>query len=99
MGAGAALKSTTQRIRIGPGLGCGDGEITALIAEKINRGRVIGIDSSSEMIELAKQRFPSTTHPNLSFILKDAKDINFNCEFDLIFQRLSPLGYRSFTSI
>ena len=66
-------------------IGCGDGEITALIAGKVNRGRVIGIDSSSEMIELANQRFPSKTHPNLFFILKDAKDINFNCEFDLIF--------------
>ena len=66
-------------------IGYGDGEITTLIAGKVNRGRVIGIDSSSEMIELAKQRFPSTTHPNLSFVLKDAKDIDFNCEFDLIF--------------
>ncbi|MFA5375773.1 MAG: methyltransferase domain-containing protein [Dehalococcoidia bacterium] len=66
-------------------IGCGDGEITALIAGKVKRGRVIGIDSSNEMIGLAKQRFPSKNYPNLSFVLKDVKDIDFNCELDLIF--------------
>jgi trans-aconitate 2-methyltransferase len=66
-------------------IGCGDGEITAFIAGKVNRGRVIGIDSSDEMIELAKQRFHSKTHPNLSFVLKDAREIDFQSEFDLIF--------------
>ena len=66
-------------------IGCGDGEITTLIAGKVNRGRVIGIDSSAEMIALANQRFPSKSHPNLSFIQKDARDIDFDCEFDLIF--------------
>jgi trans-aconitate methyltransferase len=66
-------------------IGCGDGEITALIAGKVSRGRVVGIDSSAEMIELARQRFPSKAHPNLSFILKDAREIGFDCEFNLIF--------------
>ena len=66
-------------------IGCGDGEITALIAGKANRGHVVGIDSSAEMIKLAQQRFPSKTHPNLSFILKDARGIDFDCAFDLIF--------------
>jgi trans-aconitate 2-methyltransferase len=66
-------------------IGCGDGEITASIADKAKQGRVIGIDSSSDMIALAQQRFPSTTYPNLSFIVKDAREIDFNSEFDLIF--------------
>ncbi len=66
-------------------IGCGDGEITALIADKAKRGHVIGIDSSSDMIALAQQRFLPTTYPNLSFVLKDARDIDFQSEFDLIF--------------
>jgi trans-aconitate 2-methyltransferase len=66
-------------------IGCGDGEITALIAGKVSRGRVVGLDSSAGMIELARQRFPSKAHPNLSFTLKDARDIDFDREFDLIF--------------
>jgi trans-aconitate methyltransferase len=66
-------------------IGCGDGEITALIAGEVRRGRVVGLDSSTGMIELARQRFPSKAHPNLSFVLKDAREIDFQSEFDLIF--------------
>ena len=66
-------------------IGCGDGEITALIAGKARHGRVVGIDSSADMIALAQQHFPSKAYPNLSFALKDAREIDFNSEFDLIF--------------
>jgi trans-aconitate 2-methyltransferase len=79
--AKAHLKSDESVLDIG----CGDGEITALIAGKVNRGRVVGLDSSTGMIELANQRFPSKAYPNLSFVLKDARDIDFDREFDLIF--------------
>jgi trans-aconitate 2-methyltransferase len=37
------------------------------------------------MIELAQQRFSLKAHPNLSFVVKDARELDFDCEFDLIF--------------
>lgn len=36
-------------------VGCGDGEITALIAKRVPHGFVVGIDSSEDMVYLAKE--------------------------------------------
>ncbi len=66
-------------------IGCGDGEITAAIAQRVPRGFVVGIDSSRDMIELATKHFPPARCPNLTFILKDARHLNFDEEFDAVF--------------
>ena len=66
-------------------IGCGDGEITALIAQKVPRGCAVGIDSSSDMVELARNRFPPEEYPNLSFLLRDATAIDFPEGFDAVF--------------
>ncbi len=47
--------------------GSGDGKITAEIARLLPRGKIVGADISSEMIDFAKQRFPIEVYPNLSF--------------------------------
>lgn len=65
-------------------IGCGDGKITAQIAEKIPHGRIIGIDKSSSMIELAKRSFPEENYPNLKFELEDIKYLTSSDSFDLI---------------
>lgn len=66
-------------------IGCGDGKITAEISKMVKNGFVLGIDNSKEMIEFAQKHFPQSTFHNLKFILMDAKDINFENEFDIIF--------------
>jgi trans-aconitate methyltransferase len=66
-------------------VGCGDGKITAEIASCLQNGRVIGIDSSPQMINLAKGTPFMSKFPNLSFELMDARDLRFNEEFDIIF--------------
>ncbi len=66
-------------------IGCGDGKVTAEIAEKLPNGSVLGIDNSEEMINFAREKFSSKIYPNLTFQLMDARDINFISEFDLIF--------------
>lgn len=66
-------------------VGCGDGKITAEIATKVPNGSIIGVDISPAMIEFAKETFPGNSFPNLLFFLKDAQNLNFNNEFDLIF--------------
>ncbi|PIE55942.1 MAG: SAM-dependent methyltransferase [Desulfobulbus propionicus] len=66
-------------------IGCGDGKITAEIAQVLTEGSVIGVDSSKEMVQLAKQNFPPTSYSNLSFDQVDAQHLNFKEQFDVIF--------------
>lgn len=66
-------------------LGCGDGKVTAEIASIVPEGSVLGVDSSSDMIDLATEKFSNSDHPNLSFSLMDARELSFENQFDLIF--------------
>ena len=66
-------------------LGCGDGKVTAELADRVPMGRVLGIDSSPSMIDLARQKFPSHRHPNLHFSCQDFRELEFNGQFDLAF--------------
>jgi trans-aconitate methyltransferase len=59
-------------------LGCGTGQLTHRIADK--GARVIGLDSSTDMIGQARQNFPG-----LTFILGDASEMHFDTEFDAVF--------------
>jgi trans-aconitate methyltransferase len=59
-------------------LGCGTGHLTQTIAE--SGAQVIGIDSSTSMIETAQ-----ITYPQLEFLVADAKDFTFASPFDAIF--------------
>ena len=62
-------------------LGCGDGVNTALIAELIPDGEVVGIDASKGMIDAANPKGKA----NLRFILMDIDEIKFKDEFDVVF--------------
>ena len=66
-------------------LGCGDGKVTAEIARRVPRGRVTGLDSSPDMIRLAQSAFPPSANPNLGFRLGDARALDFDGIFDVVF--------------
>lgn len=66
-------------------MGCGDGKITSEIATHLEKGCILGIDSSEDMIKLAKETFPESEQSNLKFKVKDFQDLNYKEEFDLIF--------------
>lgn len=59
-------------------LGCGSGELTALINERSED--VVGMDKSVEMISKAKTQFPLC-----KFKVEDASRFNFDVPFDAIF--------------
>ncbi|MCP3933460.1 MAG: methyltransferase domain-containing protein [Bacteroidetes bacterium] len=63
-------------------IGCGDGKITASIAQKLTGGRVAGIDRSERMIEHAVSQFKL---PNLSFHLMDATAVSLDDKFNIAF--------------
>ena len=62
-------------------LGWGDGVNTALIAELLPNGEVVGIDASKGMIDTVKPKEKA----NLRFILMDIDEIAFEDEFDVIY--------------
>ncbi len=66
-------------------VGCGDGKVTAEIANHLKAGSVVGVDSSEGMIDLAKRNFPIHEYPNLKFQMQDARELSFNQDFDVVF--------------
>jgi trans-aconitate 2-methyltransferase len=66
-------------------IGCGDGEITAAIAQRLPRGFAVGIDSSRDMVDMAVNRYTRERCPNVSFLLKDARELDFDEDFDAVF--------------
>ena len=66
-------------------IGCGDGKITAEIAQHLPQGRAVGIDSSRNMIDFARKAFPRAKHPNLEFRRMDARAIRLPQTFDIAF--------------
>jgi len=70
-------------------IGCGDGKITAELARRLPDGRVVGVDSSKEMIHLAQKSYPSKDYPKLSFQVMDARKLTFQGEFDRVFSNAS----------
>lgn len=59
-------------------LGCGSGELSALIAG--TGARVVGVDSAASMVAAARQ-----AHPALEFVVLDAHALPYHQEFDAVF--------------
>jgi trans-aconitate 2-methyltransferase len=66
-------------------IGCGDGKVTAEIAQCLSDGCIIGVENSEEMIGLASRKFPEIKFPNLQFKKMDAGEITFKNPFDVVF--------------
>ncbi|HEY9159521.1 MAG TPA: methyltransferase domain-containing protein [Desulfomonilia bacterium] len=64
-------------------IGCGDGKLTEMIAERIPDGHVIGIDNSPDMISYAKETYSNIR--NLKFMQVDAQKMLFDDTFDIAF--------------
>ncbi|MCL2135308.1 MAG: methyltransferase domain-containing protein [Candidatus Bathyarchaeota archaeon] len=66
-------------------VGCGVGKITCELANLLPNGKVVGIDSSEQMVKLAKNNSSSSKYANLSFEVMDARNIRFQEKFDVVF--------------
>jgi trans-aconitate 2-methyltransferase len=62
-------------------LGCGDGVLTAKLAQLVQGGRVVGIDSSRNMIAAAQV----LADDRIAFRCFDINDLDYDAEFDLVF--------------
>jgi trans-aconitate 2-methyltransferase len=63
-------------------LGCGDGKLSARIAERLPHGTVLGVDASASMVAYAQQQFGGERWPNLRFEVADARQLGFDARFD-----------------
>jgi trans-aconitate 2-methyltransferase len=64
-------------------VGCGDGKITAEIAERVPSGSVVGVDPSTAMIDFAREHFLAD-HANLRFAVGDTTRLSYRGAFDLV---------------
>jgi trans-aconitate 2-methyltransferase len=64
-------------------VGCGDGRITAEFASALPVGRVVGIDTSPEMVAYAARTYGGI--PNLSFVCQHARAFAVGQGFDVVF--------------
>lgn len=64
-------------------VGCGDGRITAVLAQRAPRGLTVGVDLSADMIDHARRTFVGVK--NLRFEQADASRLNFAAQFTLVF--------------
>jgi trans-aconitate 2-methyltransferase len=62
-------------------VGCGQGKVSAEIAQRVANGSVLGIDPSHDMIRFARRHF---VQPNLQFEVADARRLPVRNEFDLV---------------
>ena len=62
-------------------VGCGDGKITHKIAQKISKGKIVGIDPSESMINFAQNTFGGK---NIQFQLGKASELSFDNQFDVV---------------
>lgn len=73
-------------------LGCGDGKLSARLAEHAPAGTVTGIDASAQMVTLAHARWvektqspTQSTTQRLRFVQMDAQALRFESAFDVVF--------------
>ncbi len=64
-------------------IGCGPGELTCMLAEKVDDGEVLGIDLSPNMIEIASKKAQERGLDNVDFIAQDYLDIEYEDRFDV----------------
>lgn len=79
-------------------VGCGDGKFAFEIAD--NFSSIIGLDSSIELINIARQKKKNLGIENISFAYGDAQNTPFDAQtFDLIFNRRGPGFYKEYERI
>ncbi|HEX8290643.1 MAG TPA: methyltransferase domain-containing protein [Pyrinomonadaceae bacterium] len=83
-------RTVVERLRLAGGEtvmdgGCGTGRLTALLLERLPRGRVIAVDFSQNMLEEARSHLGPRPAGRVGFIRADLASLPFDRAFDGIF--------------
>lgn len=65
-------------------VGCGEGKITACIADRVPNGFVVGVDLSVQMINFASLAFSPERYKNLFFMQSNVTALPFRNQFHLV---------------
>ena len=66
-------------------IGCGTGRLTERIAERLPRGRVVGVDQSDNMLRTAREHATLRTGVRVGFVRADASALPFSRIADAVF--------------
>lgn len=89
------LLKLAKKNLVGLDIGCGDGKFALSIAD--NFAKIIGLDSSRELLRIAAQKQNELKVENISFVFGDAQKTAFKNEsFDIIFNRRGPSFYKEY---
>jgi trans-aconitate methyltransferase len=66
-------------------IGCGTGRLTALLADRLPRGRAVGIDLSTSMLATARRELPAASRDRVAFVHADAAALPIAGTADAIF--------------
>ena len=61
--------------------GCGSGSVTALLAERLPEGRVIGVDGSADMLRVARENLG----PDVELHHQDLLELKLDTQVDAVF--------------
>jgi trans-aconitate 2-methyltransferase len=62
--------------------GCGSGRVTAMLLERLPRGRVIAVDGSASMIDAAREALPTD---RVQFLVGDLVHLSLDAPVDAVF--------------
>ena len=65
-------------------IGTGTGVMIPFYEKHLSGGSVVAVDYSERMIERARSKYPEREHPNVSYLVSDLYDLEFEEEFDLV---------------
>jgi len=65
-------------------IGTGTGVMIPFYEKALISGDVLAIDYSEKMIEIARKKYPSDSHPHIRFEVKDLYDIDYQNRFDIV---------------
>jgi ubiquinone/menaquinone biosynthesis C-methylase UbiE len=69
-------------------IGCGPGDVSLIAAELVGEtGRVLGIDASSDMLEVAQSRMQAAGLTHVSFLTADVRTLALEESFDALIGR------------
>jgi SAM-dependent methyltransferase len=79
-------------------VGCGDGIFAFKVAGRFKK--IFGLDSSKELLKIAKQKCKEFNIDNIKFVYSDASKTPFNNgSFDVIFNRRGPSFYSEYSRL
>ena len=65
-------------------VGTGTGIMIPFYERYLVNGRVVAVDYSEKMIEVARSKYPEKEHPKISYIVSDVYDLKYDSDFDIV---------------